>query len=159
MNEFRTCGFALPLLGLIVLLGNAMEASLQERFFAGRFLYAVGGDRFFKRSRQAINGAERWGATMATGKLRNESAGGSPGSSHRYSRPTDRLKHGFRSISTSLQTRIAIRIRRENQRQHNHPGEEQVARLIARSEGTGRLRFHSCRAHQLRSNARVCRLS
>jgi hypothetical protein len=64
----------LILLGVIVLRGNTTEALPPERFFAGLFLYPVGGDLFFKGSRQAINRTEVRVATLRAPKLKNESA-------------------------------------------------------------------------------------
>ena len=58
MNEPRKLGLALILLGVIVFRGNTTEALPPEGFFAGLFLYPVGGDLFFKGSRQAINRTE-----------------------------------------------------------------------------------------------------
>ena len=74
MNEPRKLGLALILLTVIVLRGNTTEALPPEGFFAGRFLYPVGGDLFFKRSRQAINCTEVRVATMRAPKLKNEPA-------------------------------------------------------------------------------------
>ncbi|HIG68785.1 MAG TPA: hypothetical protein EYG46_20410 [Myxococcales bacterium] len=74
MNEPRKLGLALILLGVIVLRGNTTEALPPEGFFAGLFLYPVGGDLFFKGSRQAINRTEVRVATLRAPKLKNESA-------------------------------------------------------------------------------------
>ena len=74
MKEPRKIGLALILLGVLVLLGNTTEALPPEAFFAGLFLYPIGGYLFFKGSRQAINRAEVRVAGIKTPKLKNETA-------------------------------------------------------------------------------------
>ncbi|MCH7598767.1 MAG: SHOCT domain-containing protein [Myxococcales bacterium] len=74
MKEPRKVGLALIFLGVVIMLGNTTEALPPEAFFAGLFLYPIGGLLFFKGSRAAINKAEARAARIVAPRLRNKSA-------------------------------------------------------------------------------------
>ncbi|MDP6980915.1 MAG: hypothetical protein QF570_20325 [Myxococcota bacterium] len=74
MKQPRKLGLALILLGTVVLLGNTTETLPPEAFFAGLFMYPIGGYLFFTGSRAAINQAENRAARIRQPKLKNETA-------------------------------------------------------------------------------------
>jgi hypothetical protein len=74
MKEPRKVGLALISLGVVIMLGNTTEALPPEAFFAGLFLYPIGGFLFFVGSRKAINKAEVRAARIVAPRLRNEAA-------------------------------------------------------------------------------------
>ncbi len=74
MKQPRKIGLALILLGTVVLLGNTTETLPPEAFFAGLFMYPIGGYLLFTGSRAAINQAESRAARIRQPKLKNETA-------------------------------------------------------------------------------------
>jgi len=74
MKEPRKVGLALIFLGVVILLGNTTEALPPEAFFAGLFLYPIGGYLFFTGSRVAIREAEARAARIRAPRLKNETA-------------------------------------------------------------------------------------
>jgi len=74
MKQPKTVGLALILLGTLVLLGNTTEALPAEAFFAGLFLYPIGGVLFFQGSRASIQQAETRAANIRAPQLKNATA-------------------------------------------------------------------------------------